>query len=75
MSNQIRNPYADWLERRAAYLRGLRQPDPRDDELRARGVELLWQARIRRRVERLPREYTSIFLNRQAGHPRRLSWL
>lgn len=42
-------PYAAWLRRLAAYLDGQRWPDPRDQELRDRGVELHYRARVRHR--------------------------
>jgi hypothetical protein len=46
LHDKNRHSLAGWMRRRAAHTLGQRLPDPRDQDGRDRGVELLWRARV-----------------------------
>lgn len=52
-AHQSRIVTARYLARRARWLLGETFPDPRDQELRDREVELVWRARVKRIESRL----------------------
>lgn len=52
-AHQSRIALAQYLGRRRAHLLGAEFPDPRDQDLRDREVELVWRAGVRRLESRL----------------------